>query len=118
MAISQAGYAAEFVDKDGSILKFDDIGCMVRYVRDHDRKDAVAAFFVMDYNDKHWLTAQQATYVKSERSLSPMASGLTAFREPSQAHDYEEKNNGQTLGFDDLWKGDVAEPPRHSTMPR
>jgi copper chaperone NosL len=118
MAISQAAYAAEFVDKDGSVLKFDDIGCMVRYVREHDRKDAVAAFFVMDYNDKHWLAAQQATYVKSDRSPSPMASGLTAFREPAQAHDYAEKNKGQTLGFDDLWKGDVAEPPRHSTMPR
>jgi copper chaperone NosL len=118
MAISQAGYAAEFIDKDGSVLKFDDIGCMIRYVRAHNCKDAVAAFFVMDYNDKHWLAAQQATYVKSDRSPSPMASGLTAFREPSRARDYADKNKGQVLGFDDLWKGDVAEPPRHTTMPR
>lgn len=71
MAISQAGYAAEFVDRDGSVLKFDDIGCMVRYVSEHNRKDSVAAFFVMDYTDKHWLAAQQATYVKSDRSQKP-----------------------------------------------
>ncbi len=35
MAISQNRYAAELVDRDGNVWKFDDIGCMVRYTRDH-----------------------------------------------------------------------------------
>jgi copper chaperone NosL len=33
MAISQKKYAAEFVDKDGGVFKFDDIGCMFRFAK-------------------------------------------------------------------------------------
>ena len=111
MAISQAGYAAQFIDKDGNAFKFDDIGCMVRFVRENNRRDTAAEFFVMDYNDKQWSTAKQATFVKSEQTASPMASGLTAFREPARAQEYAAKNKGQVLRFDDLWTGNVAEPP-------
>ncbi len=118
MAISQAGYAAQFVDKEGSIFKFDDIGCMIRFARENNRRATVAAFFVMDYSDRRWLEAQQATYVKSEQTQSPMASGLTAFREPSRAQDYAVTNKGLVMHFDDLWKGDVAEPPRHGANAR
>lgn len=110
MAISQAGYAAQFLEKDGTPLKFDDIGCMIRFVRENNRREAIAEFFVMDHNDKHWIGAKQGTYVKSEQTASPMASGLTAFRDPGQAQEYAAKNKGQVLQFDDLWKGDVAEP--------
>jgi len=115
MAISQAGYAAQFIDKDGNALKFDDIGCMVRFVRESNRRDTVAEFFVMDYNDKQWITAKQATFVKSEQTASPMASGLTAFREPARARDFATKSKGQVMGFDELWKGQVVEPMHQGT---
>jgi copper chaperone NosL len=110
MAISQSGYAGEFIDKDRNATKFDDIGCMIRFVRDNHRRDTIVKFFVMDYNDKHWLEAQNATYVKSGKTASPMASGLTAFHDPSSASAYAAKNDGMVLRFDDLWKADIAEP--------
>jgi len=113
MVISQSGYAAELIDRDGNTFKFDDIGCMVRFTREGNRKDTVAKYYVMDYNDKRWIQAEQATYVKAEQTASPMASGLTAFQDPSRAKEYTARNKGQILHFDDLWKGDVAEPPRH-----
>lgn len=113
MAISQAGYAAQFIDHDGNAVKFDDIGCMIRLVRENNRRDTAARFYAMDYNDKHWLVADQAVFVKSEQTASPMASGLTAFKEPARAQEYAAKSKGQILRFDDLWKGDVAEPSRH-----
>ena len=112
MAISQAGYAGQFIDKDGSTFKFDDIGCMVRFARENNRRSAVAAFFVMDYNDRRWLDAQQAAYVKSDRTASPMASGLTAFRERSRAEEYAARNKGRVLRFENLWNDGVAEPPQ------
>jgi len=110
MAISQAGYAGQFIDEEGSTFKFDDIGCMVRFARENNRRSSVAAFFVMDYNDRRWLDASQATYVKSAKTASPMASGLTAFRESSRAEEYSAKNDGRILHFEDLWQSDVAEP--------
>jgi copper chaperone NosL len=111
MAISQAGFAAQFIDKDGSTFKFDDIGCMIRYAREADRRNLVAAFFVMDYNDRRWLPAEQATYVKSGKIVSPMGSGLIGFRDRARAQDFAGKNVGRVLLFDDLWKAEVATPP-------
>jgi len=110
MAISQSGYAAQFVDKDGNHTKFDDIGCMVRYARENNRKPNVAAFFVMDYDDKQWLQAERATFVKSGHTPSPMASGLTAFRNAARAKELAAKNKGRVLQFDELWNAGVAEP--------
>jgi copper chaperone NosL len=118
MAISQASYAAQVLDKDGTAFKFDDIGCMIRFVRQNNRRATVVEFFVMDYNDKHWLIARQSKFVKSEQTASPMASGLTAFRDPTRAQEYAAKSKGQVLQFEDLWKGDVAEPSRHSLNTR
>lgn len=111
MAISQASYASQFIDKDGNVFKFDDIGCMIRFVRDNNQRDAVAKFFVMDYDHRQWLDGQQATYVKSDKNASPMGSGLTAFREASRTDDYAAKNKGRVLHFEELWKGEVVEPP-------
>src|SRR5215831_2569308 len=99
MAVSRSGYASQFIDRDGNAFKFDDIGCMVRFVRDHNRMRSVAAFFVMDYNDKSWLAAEEATYVKSEKTASPMGSGLTAFRDESRGQEFAAKLNGQVLHF-------------------
>lgn len=111
MAISQASYADQFIEKDGNVFKFDDIGCMIRFVRDNNQHDAVAKFFVMDYDNRQWLDGQQATYVKSVKNTSPMGSGLTAFRETSRADEYAAKNNGQVLHFEELWKGDAVDCP-------
>jgi copper chaperone NosL len=118
MSVSQPAYAAQFIDKDGSNFKFDDVGCMIRFAREDNRRSKVAAFFVMDYNDHHWLPAERATYVKSEKTASPMGSGLVGFRDSSGAKDFAGKKGGRVLLFDDLWKGDVAEPQQVPTKPR
>src|SRR5262249_26365697 len=49
MAISEKQYAAEFLNRDGDVFKFDDIGCMVSYVVEKKVGDSVAAFYVVDF---------------------------------------------------------------------
>lgn len=110
MAISQANYAGQFIDRDGNVLKFDDVGCMIRFARENNRRDQVVKFFVMDFDTKRWLDAPGATYVKSDETASPMASGLAAFHDTSRAAGYAAKSKGRVLRFEDLWRGDVAEP--------
>jgi copper chaperone NosL len=61
MAISQKKYAAELVDHDGTAFKFDDIGCMFRFVKQRALKDKVEAWFVTDYRSQRWLPAENAT---------------------------------------------------------
>jgi copper chaperone NosL len=118
MAISQASYAGQFIDREGNVFKFDDIGCMIRFARENNRSEQVTKFFVMDYDTKKWLEANGATYVKSDGTASPMASGLTAFQDISRATGHAAKSKGRVLHFEDLWKGDVAEPSRVTSRQR
>ncbi len=102
MAISEKRFAAEVIDRDGTVFKLDDIGCMIRFIRERGLKDKVAAIFVSDYDDKSWLEAERASYVKSAEIQSPMASGLIALRNQSRAAEYCARYNGRLLTFDEL----------------
>ena len=102
MAISQKPFAAEIVDKEENVHKFDDIGCMLRFVSERGMKDRVKAYFVMDYDGKGWLAAESAYYVRSEALHTPMGGGLLAVKDRSRAEDYLRKFSGQVLVFGDL----------------
>jgi copper chaperone NosL len=102
MAISEKQYAAEFVDAEGNLLKFDDIGCMLHFVRNHNLKGKGVAYFVVDFEKRNWLEGEPTYYVKSEAIRSPMSGGLVAFRDRAKAQEYAAKLGGQVLNFDDL----------------
>ena len=104
MAISEKRYAAEVVDQEGNLFKFDDIGCMVHFVRDHNLKGRAAAYFVVDFEQRNWLEGERAYYVKAEAIHSPMGGGLIAFRDRTKAEQYAPKLNGRVLTFDDVTK--------------
>jgi copper chaperone NosL len=104
MAISDRQFAAEIIDTGGSVAKFDDMGCLIQYVRERKLKEKVAACFVMDYKNRKWLPARQAHYVKSAEIHSPMASGLAAFGDRSKAEETAGRFRGRILLYDDLWR--------------
>jgi len=103
MAISQNRYAAELVDRDGNVWKFDDIGCMVRYTRDHGLEPRSQTYFVMDYQSQHWLNAAHALYVRSEEIPSPMSGGIVAFENEAKAEEFSHSVHGAVLTFEGLW---------------
>ena len=104
MAISQNRYAAELVDHEGNVWKFDDIGCMLRYTRDHGLKPQLQTYFVMDYRTQHWLDATRAAYVRSDQIPSPMSGGIVAFEEKAKAEEFSRGvHGGEVLTFEGLW---------------
>lgn len=111
MAISQARYAAQVVDKDGNAYKFDDIGCLLRYLGEHNL--AQHRIYVMDYESQQWLPAETAAFVKSEAVESPMASGLAAFRDHSAAQQFLKNNPGQVMKLSELLER-PPEPKHHA----
>jgi copper chaperone NosL len=100
MAISQPQYAAQVVDKEGNAYKFDDIGCMLRYLKDHSLLQR--RVYVMDYVDRQWLEAERAVFVRSDAVRSPMAAGLAAFRDQSAAQQFLKNSSGQMMDFAEL----------------
>ena len=100
MAVSQMRYAAEIVDHDENVHKFDDIGCMVRFLRA--RRPGGAAVFVRDYAGGEWIDAREARYVRSDTIPSPMGGHLIALKDKSTAEDYARQFRGAVLRWENL----------------
>ena len=103
MAISEKRYAAEFIDGDGEAYKFDDITCMGRHVREKLGAKQVAARFVVDYDSRRWLKAEDAHYVRSSELKTPMSGGVVAFGDEARAREAAASHHGQLLRFADVF---------------
>ena len=104
MAISEKRYAAELIDRDGSVSKFDDISCMIRFSKERRLRESTAGWFVIDYRSQEWIDAGQAHFVKSDQIPSPMRGGLLGVKERSKAEELSAEFAGRIQTFDDLWK--------------
>jgi copper chaperone NosL len=102
MAISEKRFAAELIDREGQAFKFDDISCMTGFVKKREPSN-IAARFVMDFDTKEWVKAEQAFYVKSGEIKSPMGGGMIAFASESEARDAADKYRGTLLRFSDVF---------------
>lgn len=81
MTIMDKRFAAELVTKKGRAYSFDDIACMVSYIKaDKDSSD-IAEIYVTDYDkpDGSFMKASQAVFFYSEKFNSPMNGNYAAF---------------------------------------
>lgn len=106
MTISEQRYAAEIIDLEGDVIKFDNLDCMVRYASQHALKDRANAWFVRDRDGREWLDLRQAFLVRAASIPGPMGSGTLAVRDHSTAQILARQFSGQIVRFDDLWKAE------------
>jgi copper chaperone NosL len=83
MAISQKQFAAQLFDPEENVHKFDDMACMLRFLKQ--RKMEPAAVFVADYETRHWIKGSSALFVRTAKVDTPMGGGLLAFSEDVRA---------------------------------
>src|SRR5690349_989632 len=83
MAISQRQFAAEVLDTGENAAKFDDIGCLLRYLSSSEQKPA--AVFVVDYGNRQWVNANAAFFVRNSKVATPMNGGILAFGQRADA---------------------------------
>lgn len=79
-------------------LLFDDLGCLLRHERDHPDQ-TVAARWVRAMQQRRWLDAGTAVYVRSDEIHTPMASGLAACADLKSARAAAERYGGEILQF-------------------
>jgi copper chaperone NosL len=104
MSISEKRYAAEFIDDDGQVLKFDDIGCMTSFVQQKKNRAPIRATFVMDFDAREWLKAEDAFYVRSSEFDTPMGFGIVAFKDRTHAQAQAAKYHGTMLPFSEAMR--------------
>src|SRR6266511_182223 len=103
MAISEKRYAAELIDSEGQAFKFDDIGCMANFIKSKRNASKTIAYFVMDYDERQWIKAEEAHYVRSSELSTPMNGGLIAFNTEAKAQEAGGKFHGKLLRFKDIF---------------
>jgi copper chaperone NosL len=104
MGIADVKYAAELVDKAGTMRKFDEVGCLVSYVKAKIPQRDYRATFAMDYDTKQWLKGVEAFFVHSEAIKTPMNGGIVAFKEKSRAEGVASQFKGQVQTLAELLK--------------
>jgi copper chaperone NosL len=87
MTIMDKKYGAEIVTSKGKAFKFDDLSCMVKYMKVNQLNDSELAFVVVnDYsNPGELIDVKTATFLSSKDLRSPMRGDVAAFSAKSFA---------------------------------
>lgn len=104
MIISEKRYAAELIDQDGEAWKFDDIGCMENFRKRKKSDGTIRASFVIDFEHREWVKAEDAFYVSSAQFKTPMSGGIVAFKDESSAQAAAAEYQGTMLRFAEVTK--------------
>ena len=101
MSITHIDYAGQIVKKNGDVVVFDDIGCLMEYIHENGENE-IGASFIRDMNSKTWLDVKDASYVYSEDNWTPMNFGVLAFASEEAAQIYIDEQSGKLLSYKDL----------------
>ena len=80
MLVSDERFAAAYQTAAGESGVFDDIGCLLEAVR-HEPQAETLRFWFHDAVTSQWIRGEEAVFVKSDRTRTPMGGGIVAYRE-------------------------------------
>jgi len=104
MTIMDKRFAAEILTGKGRAIKFDDLECLLKYVKDEHFADPEAKFFVADYNHPggEYLDARTAVYIQSEKLQSPMGGNYASSATTESANQLNASFKAALLNWDNL----------------
>lgn len=93
MTIVDGRFGSELVTKKGRAYKFDDVSCLLGYVKETSNKE-IGSYHVHDYlGNNSLIDAETAFYVESDSLRSPMGGNIAALKTEGKA-----KELAKTLG--------------------
>ncbi len=99
MIINEQRFAAAITTANGEVRRFDDIGGMLIYDKKHN--EDVARYWVSSYTSDKWLNAAEAYFIssKSKELDTPMAYGIIAVENESEASELSKEYDGKVMNF-------------------
>ncbi|MBL9147832.1 MAG: nitrous oxide reductase accessory protein NosL [Phycisphaerae bacterium] len=89
------------VDGQPAYLLWDDVGCLLDWLRE--RPDSTfSAHFVRDYDARSWVDAPKATFLMTEAIRTPMGSWIVAFASPAGAEGARRVHGGEVSSWNEL----------------
>lgn len=104
MTILDKRFACELLTEKGKPYKFDDLGCMLQYLKQNTDAGKNARLFIADYaaTNGRFLDAYKAWYIHSESLHTPMNGNYAAFESDAAAKAAAARLQGNTLTWNDL----------------
>ena len=105
MGIVDTKFGNEIITKKGKIFKFDDIGCLVRYLKSGvtDQKE-IGQTVVINYEKKNdFINVNNASFAVSEEIRSPMNFNTAAFTSKEAATKFLAGKSGNILTWNEIY---------------
>lgn len=115
MTIHQPGFVAEAMGADGKIQKFDDIGCLLKWLP---RKGKMPEAWVQDHDSGGFVPITSATFVRGRAFSTPMGSRIVAFAMSTVAKAFAEKHAGEVVSLEVLLREIGPEEPTKAPVAR
>ena len=100
MIIVDKKFAGGYVDPEGDIHKFDDIGCMRLFIERN--KQTPLIFWVHDFGNGEWIEGEGAFFTHSQKLVTPMDYRIAAFSNDDSAKLFLKENGGHTITWDKM----------------
>lgn len=102
MSIVHEEYAGQIALSNGDYEMFDDLGCLIEYMKNLNKGD-IGKAFIKDEGEKNWVDVKTASYVYDKDIWTPMSYGVIAFESKDSAQQYIDKEGkGQLMSYSDL----------------
>ncbi len=104
MTISDVKFGAEIITQKGKAFKFDDVHCMLAFIREEKMSFGdIREVYFTNFDDPHQLIpSAKALLIHSEELRSPMGGNIAAFDNPETMDAVSRKVNGETKQWEDL----------------
>lgn len=103
MTLVDNKFGAELVTEKGKIYKFDDLRCLLDYMKSAPGTESYLHTLVIDFgNPGTLIKAKDAHYVTSPEIRSPMDGRMAAFESESSMNTYRKQWNGTYLKWDEV----------------
>jgi copper chaperone NosL len=105
MVISEQRFAAQALTTKGRAFSFDAIECMAEWLRAGEAVPVadLHSLWVSDFaGGETWLRADDAVFLRSQQTRSPMGMGLSAHASAEAARRYQAELGGELLSWDEV----------------
>lgn len=104
MGMADLKFGGEVITKKGKVYKFDDIGCMIGFLKSGgiEEKD-IKEKLVMNYTKQNeFIDVQSAWFLVSPEMKSPMKSNAGGFDTKESAEKIKDNNSGEIIKWEEL----------------
>ena len=106
MSIADQHFGAEIVTKKGKVYKFDDMHCILGFIKSNTINNSdIKETWLVNFDEPHnFIPAEKAFLLKSNDLHSPMGGNIANFSDETQLKEAAKKFPGEQLSWNDLLK--------------